>query len=100
MATYTELYALWGSNSASTLRQKISVAIAIKANAIAKSANPTDAQKTFAKAALADPDQYQQAVFNYILAEYNAQATSAIIGATDAQVQAAVDATINTLLAV
>lgn len=100
MAIYTDLYALWGNNTANTLRQKISVAIAIKANAIAKSASPTDAAKAFARAALADPDQYQQTVLNYILAEYSGQTTSAITGATDAQVQAAVDAAVNILLAV
>ena len=100
MATYTELYALWGASTIATLRQKTSLAIAIKANAIAKSASPTAAAVAFAKQALADPDHYQQTVLNYILAEFNASNTSAITGATDVQVQSAVDSTINTLLAV
>ena len=100
MATYVELHALRGATSTSTLRQKISVAIAIKSNAIAKLPTPTAAQVTFAKAALVNPDSYQELVLNYILAEYNTQATSAITGATDAQVQSAVDTTINTLLGV
>ena len=100
MATYAELHALRGSTSISPLRQKISVAIAIKSNGLAKLPTPTAAQVAFAKAALANPDNYQELVLNYILAEYNTAATSAITGATDAQVQSAVDATINTLLGV
>jgi hypothetical protein len=100
MATYTDLHALRGSSTITPLRQKINVAIAIKANAIAKSANPTEPMKAWSKQALATPDQYQELVLNYILAEYNTQATSAISGATDAQVQTAVNATVDTLLGV
>ena len=100
MATYTDLHALRGSSTITPLRQKITVAIAIKANAIAKSATPTEAMVAWAKQALATPDQYQELVLNYILAEYNAQTTEVITGATDVQVQAAVDATVDTLLGV
>jgi hypothetical protein len=100
MATYVELHALRGSDSTRTLRQKISMALAIKANAIAKSANPTEPMKAWSKQALATPDQYQELVLNYILAEYNTQTVAAITGATDVQVQTAVNATVDTLLGV
>ena len=100
MATYTDLHALRGSNTITPLRQKITVAIAIKANAIAKSASPTAAMVAWSKQALATPDQFQELVLNYILAEYNTQTTAVITGATDAQVQTAVDATVDTLLGV
>jgi hypothetical protein len=100
MATYTDLHALRGSSTITPLRQKITVAIAIKANAIAKSANPTAAMVAWSKQALATPDQFQELVLNYVLAEYNTQTTAVITGATDAQVQTAVDATVNTLLGV
>lgn len=52
MATYIELHTLRGSESIAALRQKISVAIAIKANALAKAA-PNATQKAWAKSALA-----------------------------------------------
>ena len=99
MATYVELHTLRGSESIATLRQKISVAIAIKANALAKG-TPNATQKAWAKSALAAPEDFQDIVLNYILAEYSASATSAITGATDAQVQTAVNAAVNTLLEV
>lgn len=100
MATYTELHALRGSASSEALMKKISVAIVIKANGLAKSSSPTAAQKDWALKALAAPDNYTGLVFNYIIGEYNTVATSAILGATDTQIQAAVDATVNTLLGV
>ena len=100
MATYTDLHALRGSGTITPLRQKITVAIAIKANAIAKSATPTEAMVAWSKQALATPDQYQELVLNYILADYNTSSTAAITGATDAQVQTAVNAAVDTLLGV
>ncbi len=50
MATYIELHTLRGSSTLDALRQKINVAIAIKANALAK-ATPNAAQGAWAKAA-------------------------------------------------
>ena len=99
MATYVDLYALEGAGSVEPLRQKILVAICIKANALAK-ASPTAAQKAFAVEALRNPGGYLVQVFNYILADYNTAQTAAIVGATDAQVQTAVDAAVDTLLGV
>lgn len=99
MATYIELHTLRGSTTLDALRQKINVAIAIKANALAK-ATPNAAQSAWAKAALASPDAYQEVVLNYILADYAASSTAAIAAATDAQVQTAVNAAVTTLLEV
>lgn len=98
MATYLELHALRGAASTEQLRQKIAVAIAIKANTIAKSASPTAAQKAWAVSALANPGKDVDTVLNYILAEYNAQTVGVITGASDANVQAAVNAAVDTLL--
>ena len=100
MATYQELYNLNGDVEAAVLRQKIMVGIAIKANAIAKLAAPTATQVAWAKAALSDPAQYLPIVFNYILADYNAISIVSITTATDAQVQTAVNAAVDTLLGV
>ena len=97
MATYIDLHTLRGSEAIAPLRQRINVAIAIKANALAKAA-PNATQKSWAKEALAAPDNFQEIILNYILAEYNASATSVITGATDAQVQTAVNAAVTTLL--
>lgn len=97
MATYIELHALRGSASLATLRQKINVAIAIKANALSKG-TPNAAQGAWAKSALANPESYQEIVLNYILAEYNTASTSVISAATDEQVQTAVNAAVTSLL--
>jgi hypothetical protein len=100
MATYIELNNLRGDPNASVLRQKISVAIAIKANALAKLPTPTTAQKDWAKVALANPENYNGILLNYILADNAVAAVGAITGATDEQVQTAVDAAVDTLLSV
>ena len=100
MATYTDLHALRGSDTLNPLRQKINVAIAIKANTIAKSASPTAAAKAWATSALGNPESFLPTVLNYILADYNTASTTAISGATYAQVQTAVNAAVDTLLGV
>lgn len=99
MATYLELHSLRGATGADTLMQKIAVAICVKANLLAK-ATPTQVQKDWAKAALASPNAYVDLVLNYILADYNAVAVTAITGASDAAVQTAVNAAVDTLLGV
>lgn len=98
MATYTELHALRGAATTEPLKQKIAVAIAVKANTIAKLQTPTSGQKAWAVSALADPNKDVGLVLNYILAEYNTQNASVITGASDANVQAAVNAAVDTLL--
>ena len=98
MASYTELHALRGAASTEPLKQKIAVAIAIKANAIAKSQAPTAEQKAWAVSALATPEKDVGTVLNYILAEYNAQTTNVITTASDENVQDAVNAAVDTLL--
>lgn len=100
MATYTELHTLRGSSTANPLKEKIAVAIVIKANAISKLPTPTDGQRSFSIAALQNPTGYVDTVFNYILAEYKAVTTAQITEATDASVQTAVNNTVDTLLGV
>jgi len=99
MATYEELHALRGGAAAAPLLQKIAVAICVKANALAKGAT-TATQRDWAKAALGNPDAYVGLILNYILADYSAAAVGAIIGASDASVQTAVNAAVDTLLGV
>lgn len=100
MATYIDLYSLRGSNATADLQKKITVALAIKANAIAKLPTPTVSQKDFAVSALRDPESYLPLVMNYILADNNTATTAAITGASDALVQTAVNAAVDTLLGV
>lgn len=99
MAIYTDLQQLRGSSTADVLRQKILVALLIKANDITKLAT-TAQQRTFATAALSNPETYLNLILNYILAEYKTSTTAVIIGATDSQVQTAVDNAVTTLLGV
>jgi hypothetical protein len=99
MATYQELHGLRGASGADLLMQKIAVGICIKANLLAK-ATPTAAQKEWAKTALANPESYVGLILNYILAEYNTVPVASIVGASEAQVQTAVNAAVDTLLGV
>lgn len=98
MATYTELYNLRIGEDLLPLRRKIDIALAIRANEIAKIPTATAAQKQFAVQALKDSSAYSSLILSYILAEYNTATVVAITGATDAQVQAAVNAAIGTLI--
>ena len=100
MAAYIELQSLRGSTLASPLREKINVAIIIMANLLAKLPTPTAAQVAWAKSALDSPEHFQSIVLNYILADYNTQTTTVIQNATDAQVQTAVNAAVDTILGV
>lgn len=100
MATYQDLHALRGTTAIDPLKHKIQVAIAVKANTIAKLPTPTPAQRAWALSALADPRRDMDMVLNYILAEYNTQTTAVITGASDANVQSAVNAAVDTLLGV
>ena len=100
MATYVELHAIRNSVAVAPLMQKISMAVAIKANAIAKSATPTATAKAWALKALENPESQQQIVLNYILADNNTVAATAITGAADSLVQTAVNAAVDTLLGV
>ena len=100
MATYLELYTASGGGAQANLRQQLLVAITVKANVIAKLATPTANQRAFAIAALRDPVSYLPMLLNYILAEYNTATIAVISAATDAQVQTAVNAAVDTLLGV
>lgn len=97
MATYAQLYAVSGGNTPA-LMQQIIVATMIEAQLITALPTPTAPQLAFAQAALANPQNYLQIALNYILAQYNTQAVTAITGASDAAVQAAVHTVVTTML--
>jgi len=97
MATYLELAAARGAASSDPLKQKITVAIAVKANLISNDATPSQQLLTWAQSALTSPDQYLWPMLNYIFAQYNASPIATITGASDTQVQTAVNVAVDTI---
>lgn len=95
MATYTEIYDL---RSNSDLRNKIVVAVAIKAAAILDSATPTAAQIAWAKAAIANPMGQADDLLVYVLAKNAALTAAQITGASDAAIQTAVNGAIDKII--
>lgn len=96
MASYAELYDL-RSNSA--LRNKIAVAVAKKAQLLIDSANPSNAQITWANSALTSPTAKAETLLTYLLAANSAASVGQIQGVADADVQAAVNAAVDKLIA-
>lgn len=96
MATYTELFDL-GSNTA--LRNRISIALVIKAQALLAVASPTANEVKWANSAITDPILLADKLMNYVLAANKAATTSQIISATDSAIQTNVDAAIDKLIA-
>ncbi len=99
MATYVELHDLLGSPTLDTVRKRIRVAIAVRAQTIAADQAATAGQKAWAKEALKNVTGHEEAVLRYILAANKAATVAAIIAADDAAVQTQVDAAVNTMLA-
>ena len=98
MATYQELHDLVGSTS---LRQKISVAVAVEADVIRAEANTvTDhtARLAWAKGAIASPSSKVESMIWAVFAQNKNATTTAIEGSTDAQLQTAVAAAVALLI--
>ena len=98
MATLEELHSMDGTTGLQALKNKIVVAVAIKAEAIAELASPTVQQIEWAKSALNNPRSVADQIINYVVADNAAASTSEITGATDAAIQTAVDAAVDNLL--
>ena len=88
MATYTELIACAGH---SPLLDRVRVACVIAADGIRANVAASAAQKAWAKKVFNDPEIAQREVLWSVLAQNKAIAQSALLNATDAQVQTAVD---------
>jgi len=95
MATYTEIFDLRRN---SDLRNKIVVAVAVKAAAILDSATPTAAQVTWAKQAIANPMGQADDLLVYVLAKNAALTAAQITGASDAAIQTAVNGAIDKII--
>jgi hypothetical protein len=102
MATYLEIQSLDEIGTASALRNKIKVALAAKARAIAISANSTAGQREWAIAALENPQRYEALTLRFIGVQYGLPPTNLtlaqITAAADADVQTAVNSVVDTLL--
>ncbi len=95
MATYLELYSLQSDDA---LRNKIRVAVTIAAETIQTedvgTANHAN-RALWAAEAFANPIQEADRMRWAVLASNKDNATAAILGATDAQIQTAVDAAVD-----
>lgn len=96
MATYTELFEL---RADSALRNKIAVAVAVKAQALIDLASPTEAQIAWANAAIDNPVSKADTLLNYVLAANKTATVAEIQRATDAAIQTAVSAAVDKLIA-
>ena len=94
MAAYLELYDL---RSNSGLRNKIAVATVIAAEE-KLSGTPTAAEATWALGVVTNPNAAAKEVINLVLAANKSSSTSAILSATDAAIQANVDAVVDGLI--
>lgn len=96
MATYAELYEL---RSDSELRNKVAVAATKKAQSLIDAASPTTAQISWANSAIVDPQAKAGPLLNYLLAANSALTVGQISGVSDANIQTAVNAAVDKLIA-
>ena len=92
MATYDELFSL-GSDVA--LRNKIAVAVMVKANTIAALPAPTTIQLEWAKQAYEDPTSMAETIQYSVLAANKNATVAQIVGASDAAIQTNVDSAVD-----
>jgi hypothetical protein len=97
MATYAELLSMIDNEA---LFNKIRVAVWVAADTIRAEVDTTPnhaARVAWAKSAFANPDGAARILMPAVLAQNKAADLATITAATDAQVQAAVDAAVNTI---
>lgn len=100
MATYTELYQYRATDDYQALENKVAVAVAIKAQAIADLPTPTAEQIAWAVEALSSPGGKAETVINYVLAANSGLTIAQITAATDAAIQTNVNAAVDDLFGV
>jgi hypothetical protein len=96
MATYAELYELRAN---SDLRNKVAVAVAVKAQTLLDAATPSNSQVAWANAAISNPNAKAEVLLNYSLAKNKAMTVVQINGAADATIQSAIDGAVDKLIA-
>jgi len=89
MANYEDLFGL-GTNT--ELKNRVVVAVMIKADAIAALATPTQLQIDWAKDVFASPIVVGEVVYRAVVAANSTATIAQITGASDASIQTNVDA--------
>ena len=92
MAAYSELYAQRDNDD---LRQRIEVALTLKAQAYLDDANPTQEQRAWAKQIFQDGHSESIRMLKYLLAKNKSSTIAQIIGASDAALSAQIDVVAN-----
>jgi len=96
MATYQELFDL---RRESALRNKVSVACVKKAQSLMDGATPTANEIAWSSNALENPIQVADKIMHYVLSANSGATTAQILNATDAAIQANVNAAADALIA-
>lgn len=99
MATFDEIISLRGTVDYDTLKNRIAVALIVKAKAISDLASPTNAQMALANKAFSEPVHVADSVINYVLAANIGLTLAQIKNASDANIQSAVNTAVDKLLA-
>lgn len=100
MATYSEIAAIHSDAGFTAFLDRVSVAVIIKAKAIADMTTPTTAALDWAKTALNSPRSMAGSIVHYVIAANNSASISAMLGASDSTLQTNVDAAVDTLYGV
>jgi hypothetical protein len=95
MATYAELFGLRRDDA---LRNRVSVAVTKKAQALLDG-SPTTIQATWAAQAIRNPTAEAERLLNYVLAANSGASIAAIQAATDAAIQTNINAAVDALIA-
>jgi hypothetical protein len=95
MATYMELFAL---RSNSDLQDKVSVAVAKKAQTLLDGETPSAAAVAWAQEAIQSPKTKADALLNYVLVKNSELTAAQISGAADSAIQTNVDAAVDVLI--
>ena len=92
MATYTELRTLFDNDN---LRQRIGVALMIKAQSLLDGATPTADQRRWAQQIFSSPQAEADKMLKYLLAKNNTMTVAQIQAVTDAALSTQIDAVAN-----
>lgn len=96
MATYAELYDL---RADSDLRNRIAVAVTIKAQSLIDGESPTAAEIAWANDAIRDPEGKAATLQNYVLAAHKNATVQQVQSASDTAVQNSVNKAVDALIA-
>jgi hypothetical protein len=96
MANYAELYAKIGDTN---LKNRLAIAVAVKAQSLFDLATPTAAQVSWAESAIANPHSKAEPFFLYLLAKNKALTIEQIDAVTDTAMQTAIDALVDKIVA-